>query len=78
MSYLFREREATSLEPDFAPHMERAAILTLELSTGSVETMIEIPAFSPMGFIGNVAGNLGMFFGTALYNLAFELCSTGN
>ncbi len=67
----FRKIGDTSLAQEFAPHMDRACLLTLELSTGDVETDFEVPAYSVGGFIGNVAGNLGMIFGMSLYAIPF-------
>ncbi len=56
---------------EIVPHMQRACVATFELSTADVETVIEIPADSIWSFLGNVAGNLGMLFGTSLYGVFF-------
>ncbi len=57
---------------EFVPLLHRAAIVTLELSTENVETVEQIPAKSVWGFVGNVAGNLGMLFGMSIYGVCFE------
>ncbi len=53
------------------PHSEIGTIVSFELSTEDVETVVETPSNSPLNFIGNVAGNLGMLFGISLHGLMF-------
>ncbi len=64
--------EATSTQDQLFPYMDQFMILMLELSTSDVETVLEVPANSLWDFVGNVAGNLGMFFGTSIYGLQFS------
>ncbi len=52
--------------------MELASIVTLELSTKDVETVIEVPANTVFNFVGDVAGNLGMIFGMSLFGVFFS------
>ncbi len=56
--------------------MDKACFLTLRLSTEDVETVVEIPAYSIWSFVGNVAGNLGMLFGTSIYSIPFSAIRT--
>ncbi len=70
--FLHRTLMETSTELEFAPHFDKASILTIKLSTADVETVYEIPAYYLWGFVGNVAGNLGMIFGTSLYSIGFS------
>ncbi len=52
--------------------MEYGSLVTLELSTGDVETVVEVQAQSPWEFVGDIAGNLEMVFGTSLYSVGFS------
>ena len=69
---IFREMEASSIEIEISNHMDSLAALTMELSTDDVETYEEVPADSWFQFAGKVNGNIGMFFGLALYQLTYD------
>ncbi len=73
----FREVEATSTRHKLAPS-DQSVTLMLELSTGDVETVVEVEAKSLWDFMGNIAGNLGMIFGTSIYSLQFPSIASYN
>ena len=67
-----REFAGASSLVDMMPHKEIGSVISLELSTEDVETVVQISANTVLSFVGNVAGNLGMLFGLSLYGLVFD------
>ncbi len=53
-----------------------AAFLTLELSTESIQTIEQVPAYPLQGFFGDIGGNIGILFGFSIMNL--KLAYYGN
>ncbi len=48
-----------------------AAAVTLELSTESVRTIEQSPAYSLQSFLGDIGGNIGIFFGYSVIKVQF-------
>ncbi len=45
---------------------DKIALLTLELSTESIETIEQAPAYSFANFLGDIGGNVGIFFSSSI------------
>ncbi len=48
---------------------DKASIVTLELSTESIRTLEQAPAYSLQSFLGDIGGNVGIFFGFSIMKL---------